>query len=378
MQSMSENSVMGMPNRVSAQGQISGDLGASGKAQGMLNTSQNATSSIANQGLISLPGTGLITNQGASSSSNSGKVSAEGKLIGEQAQVQGLLDLKNSYGKDQKIKLQLDQQAKSITDIIPQSDENINLINKIKDFPELASLFNNPSNTPEFIASIISSYNKNETDSLEGWNIIPGVGASAKYGHYISGNNNLQASSQVNRSRTQTQEYDPTPNDPTSGDEVQLANVGGRVVAIPKGQLITQNYKNSVSTYSPEYDVAMNNYISNGQQGDVPVNTGDIYTKDYDYNQYFWANGDNQDVNMLMGGLMSRAYDDQAGYDYTGADSIYNQIRGLDSTASWGGYNYSQLQSMADMYDLERQRDLSGYSLSDNYNKSSSYNYRAY
>ncbi len=151
----------------------------------------------------------------------------------------------------------------------------------------------------------------------------------------------------------QAQVYDPTPDQPNSGDEMNLANIMGDVRQLDAGKLYDVGYTD-VLDYTTDYKLPTpmtnqsNEYLADQYNWNQELNN----------NMYYYTPGESDMYNSLAGEFVNRRYDLTDQFDTTGADQYLQQIQGLQEGQGMDNYSYEELQNIQNLLQQERQYDL--------------------
>lgn len=232
----------------------------------------------------------------------------------------------NEYGAT----LQLNAQRfiNNLEEQMPQTRDTQVFINSLRNNPELTALFEQGL-APETIVKATLDYdNANKTFS-----------------------NQLEWEQQQNYQ--QAQAYDPTPDQPNSGDEIGLANVFGDVRQIDPGKLYNVGYTD-VLDYSTDYKLptpltsVSNEYLADQYN----------WNKELANQMYYYTPGQSEAYNALANEFINRRYDLTDQFDTSLTDQYLSQIgqEGFDL----GGYSLEDFQNIQDLLQQERQYDIEG------------------
>jgi len=239
-------------------------------------------------------------------------------------------DLKYKFNNEEygaTLKLQAQRMINGLEEQLPMTRDTQLFINSLRNNPELTALFEQ-NIAPETIIKAALDYdnvNKKFTNTLD-WET----------------NTNYQAPTV----------YDPTPDQPNSGDEIALANMFGDVRILDPGKLYDIGVRDEF-TYTPEYKLTapMTN-VSN----EYFTDTGNPYTQVLDNNMYYYNPGQNDLYNRAAEEFINRRYDLQDyGQDYISVLDELNayDFGNLDSAISsdllQGGYtaeDFTNLQNL--------------------------------
>jgi len=252
-------------------------------------------------------------------------------LSGAGAQTNAVNQMKFNFNDEEYgATLQLNAQRfiNNLEEQIPQTRDSQLFIQSLRDNPELTALFEQGL-PPETIVKATMDYdntNKTFTNKLA-W----------------EQNQNYQAA----------QGYDPTPDQPNSGDEVGLVNIFGDVPQLDPGRLYNVGYKDVIS-YNTDYKLPTpltsisNEYLADQYQWD----------QDLANQLYYYTPGQSELYNTLAQEFINRRYDLTDQYDNTLSDQYLQQISGLSEGQGLEGYSYEDLQNLQDLLQQERQYDI--------------------
>lgn len=250
-------------------------------------------------------------------------------LNGLGAQADAVNELKFNYNNTEygaTLKLQAQRFINDLETQLPMSRESQAFIESLRNNPELTALFEQGL-PPETIVRASLDYdktNKTFSNRLE-WDQ----------------NQNYQAA----------QVYDPTPDQPNSGDEVGLANIFGDVRQLDAGKLYDIGYKD-VLGYDTNYKLPTPITTQSNEYLQDQYN----WNKELANNMYYFTPGQNEAYNALANEFINRRYNLQDNFDTSLTDQYLSQI-GQDGF-DLGNYSLEDFQNLQNLLQQERQVDL--------------------
>jgi hypothetical protein len=440
----------GLTNSITASAGLSGSLGASGAVSGDLaGSSASATQST---------GMGII-NQFVAMPQTAGQqhtqLQVTGDIKSDAAVFQSIAKIKEALvGGDLEVKTTLSAMVEDIASQLPPNEYGENLLQKLRNDPQLAVLFQTNS-SPQAIAKSIVNYDANMYhDKVYAYLPVPGGGFAMVEGQgaqHGGGSIKVNDTLEAKRARAVYKEIDPTPDKPNSGDEVVYVNTGqldaqGQPIIKPmdKGSFYSQDitqtlntdvksnargfnsssqvekpaeqiaqegvkYQQDLAAYTPlkqKYDADITKYNQTYNQlynsmiknswsspshaanyaatyaGKKPVapkapvqpTTYTTVNNGFDttpvqqqnqitYDQLYYVDGDNANMNALAGAVQDRYYDDNMGRSYDEIQGIIDTVQAgiaASQDGTFEGKSVDQWQMLIDRYATELEYDTSG------------------
>lgn len=256
----------------------------------------------------------------------------EASLTGAGAQADVINQLKFNFNNQEygaTLQLQAQRFINNLEEQLPQSMDSANFINSLRNNPELTALFEQGL-APETIVKATMDYdNTNKTFS-----------------------NKVNWDQKENYKAAQT--YDPTPDQPNSGDEIGLANIFGDVRQLDAGKLYDIGYKDVIN-YNTDYKLPTP--LTN-QSNEYLADTSN-WNKELQNNMYYYTPGQSEAYNTLAQEMINRRYNLTDQFDTTLADQYLQQFRGLETGQGFDNYSYDDIQKLVGLVKQERAADIS-------------------
>lgn len=253
-------------------------------------------------------------------------------LTGAGAQTSAVNDLKFKFNDTQygaTLQLQAQRFINNLEEQLPTTRDSQQVIEALRNNPELTALFNAKVAPQTVIKAILDYDNTAKTFKA-----------------------NVSATTD-NSSYRKAQVYDPTPQNPNSGDEMVLANVLGDVKQLQAGKLydigVTDKYD-----YNTQYKLPtpLTNQSNEFLQDDK------TYSNQLNNNLAYFANGKSDIYNALANEYIDRRYNQQKNFDTTQTDQYINQIDEMVKNGQTiEGYTTQDLADLSSKLKYERTQD---------------------